>query len=79
MPSLHIRNLDGAVVERLKARARAHHRSLQGELEVILREAAFGATAPSEGLVHRKLDLETVDVPTDARYGRDEIYGSDGR
>ncbi len=39
MPEVLIRNLDAAVVERLKARARDSGRSLQGELKVILEQA----------------------------------------
>jgi plasmid stability protein len=36
MANLTIRNLDDEVVERLKARAKAHHRSLEAELREIL-------------------------------------------
>ena len=35
-----IRNLDDELLEHLKARARLHHRSLEGELRIILAEAA---------------------------------------
>ena len=35
-----VRDLDPEVVERLKARARVHGRSLQKEVKVILEEAA---------------------------------------
>ncbi|MFQ6018914.1 MAG: Arc family DNA-binding protein [Kiloniellaceae bacterium] len=40
MANLTIRNLDDAVVEKLKARAKAHHRSLEAELRALLSEAA---------------------------------------
>lgn len=40
MPDVLVRNLDEAVVERLKARARSGGRSLQAELKWILEQAA---------------------------------------
>lgn len=40
MAKVLVRDLDPAVVERLKARAREHDRSLQKELKAILEEAA---------------------------------------
>jgi antitoxin FitA len=40
MARVLVRDLDPAVVERLKAKARDHGRSLQKELKVILEEAA---------------------------------------
>jgi plasmid stability protein len=40
MPQLLVRDLDPAVVERLKQRARRHGRSLQGEVKAILEAAA---------------------------------------
>ncbi len=39
MPEVLIRNLDAAIIERLKARAHAGGRSLQGELKLILEQA----------------------------------------
>jgi plasmid stability protein len=39
MPSLSIKNVPEEVVEKLRERARGHHRSLQGELMAILEEA----------------------------------------
>ena len=36
MGSLTIRNLDGGVIDRLKAQARANHRSLEGEVRHLL-------------------------------------------
>jgi antitoxin FitA len=38
MAQILIRDLDPALVERLKARARRNHRSLQGEVKAILEE-----------------------------------------
>jgi plasmid stability protein len=40
MARVLVRDLDAAVVERLKARAQLHGRSLQKELKAILEEAA---------------------------------------
>ncbi|MBI1958074.1 MAG: Arc family DNA-binding protein [Candidatus Rokubacteria bacterium] len=40
MPSVLLRDLDPATVDRLKARARRHHRSLQAELRAILERAS---------------------------------------
>ena len=40
MAHILIRNLDDSVVERLRKRAEAHKRSLQGEVKQILEEAA---------------------------------------
>ena len=40
MAQVVVRNLDEAVVQRLKERARRHQRSLEGELRVILTEAS---------------------------------------
>jgi plasmid stability protein len=42
MAGVLVRDLDPAVVERLKARAQQHGRSLQKELKAILEEAAAG-------------------------------------
>jgi antitoxin FitA len=44
MAQILVRGLDGAVVARLKERARESHRSLQGEVKAILEEAAAQAT-----------------------------------
>ncbi len=38
MPQLLIRNLEEKTVENLKARAKRHNRSLQGEVKLILEE-----------------------------------------
>jgi plasmid stability protein len=44
MASVLVRDLDPAVVERLKVRAEENHRSLQKELKAILETAAAQAT-----------------------------------
>lgn len=41
MAQVLVRDLDPAVLEHLKSRARRHGRSLQGELKVILESAAL--------------------------------------
>jgi plasmid stability protein len=40
MKSLHIREVPESTIERLKSRAKRHHRSLQGELLAVLDEAS---------------------------------------
>ena len=45
MAQILVRDLDEALVARLKERARQNHRSLQGEVRAILEEAAAHATA----------------------------------
>ncbi len=44
MPQVLVRDLDAAVVERLKQRARRHGRSLQKEAKAILEAAAITMT-----------------------------------
>lgn len=48
MPHVLIRELDPAVIRKLKSRARRHRRSLQAELKGILEQAA--TTSPSDVL-----------------------------
>jgi plasmid stability protein len=75
MPAVSIRHLDDAVIDALKRRAAAHHRSLEGELREILAEAA-GATPRGR---QRRLRLNTVEVGRPGSFGRGEIYGGDER
>ncbi len=49
MPALTIRNIPEAALERLRARARRGHRSLNGEILAIIEDAAYGV--PDEGPV----------------------------
>lgn len=51
MPQVLVRDIDPAVIEKLKARARQNGRSLEGELRQILRQAA------EESI---KEDIETI-------------------
>ena len=54
MAQILVRDLDEAVVVRLKERARDNHRSLQGEVKAILEEAAGQATnAEVEAILDR--------------------------
>jgi plasmid stability protein len=79
MASLLIRNLDDAVVVRLKARARRHNRSLQGEVKSILESEARTAEKKPGQPGHRQLKIHTVNIPTRATWSRNEIYDDDGR
>jgi len=79
MGAIHIRDVDDAVLARLKERAQAHNRSLQGEMREILREAAFGSSIPPSAPTRRILRLTTVEVGARTDYGRADIYDDDGR
>ena len=50
MPNLSIKNVPEAVVEKLRARAAANHRSLQGELMALVCDAADGGAPWREQL-----------------------------
>ncbi|TVQ26251.1 MAG: Arc family DNA-binding protein [Spirochaetaceae bacterium] len=72
MKSLHIRDVDPAVLERLRKLARLHHRSMQGELRAILTEAAAKAPVSDETDPDQ---LVTIHVPESQTSSRAEIYG----
>lgn len=55
MASVLIRDLEEGTVEQLKARAQRNGRSLQGELKLILEQAAAG-TLPDHREMFRRLD-----------------------
>lgn len=76
MPGLHIRDLPEETLRALKRRARAHHRSVQGEVRAILDEAA--RAAPPEG-GHPPIRLHHVAVGGKGRWPREDIYGDDAR
>ncbi|MCK5804911.1 MAG: hypothetical protein KAI66_18890 [Lentisphaeria bacterium] len=76
MKALHIRNVDPATLSALKRLARGHHRSLQGELHGILERAARLAPPEQDD---GGLDLVTVASGSDSSWGRDNIYGNEGR
>lgn len=46
MPNLSIKNVPPDIVERLHARARSNHRSLQGELMALVTAVAAGGDSP---------------------------------
>lgn len=49
MANLTIRNIDEQVVENLKLRAKANHRSLEGEIRLLLSQ--FGRQPSKEALI----------------------------
>ena len=75
MNAVHITQIRPETVSALKRLARSHHRSLQGELRVILERAA--RMAP-EGAAD-ELKLVTVKTGYTGSWRREEIYGADGR
>lgn len=76
MPAVHVRDVPPEVLTALKRRARRHHRSLQGELRELLSAVAREErlTEPSPPLALR---LSAASPSTS--WGREEIYGDDGR
>ncbi len=80
MKSLHIRDLDEAILAGLKRRAQRHHRSLQKEVTVLLTDAAqmVPADAPLTESPLRQLRLVETGHH-DSKWARDEIYSDDGR
>lgn len=91
MGVLTIRNVDDEVIAALKARAKANHRSLEGELRYLLsryavpdsnlglvRERARAAYGPAAPAQHVTPDpsSEAIDPPPDARAERVEWLGA---
>ena len=76
MKSLHIRNVDDIVLERLKALAHVHHRSLQGEVRAILEDASRLAR---EYEMPEDLDLVTILGNKNDTFSRESIYDDDAR
>jgi plasmid stability protein len=66
MPSLSIKNVSDDVLSRLRARARSHHRSLQGELMAILEAAVVAGPVTVEGVYQaaRSWGISTGDDST---------------
>lgn len=71
MKSIHVRDVEPAVLKRLQILARLHHRSMQGEIRAILTEASL--RAPAEPF-SEQLNLVTVDTGNASAFTRDEIY-----
>ena len=63
MARLTIRNLDDAVVEKLKARARSNERSLAAEIRMILKTAAMTPTPRDLRAEAERIAAMTLDVP----------------
>ena len=72
--SIQVRDLPERTLERLKRRARLHHRSLQGELHAILEAAAELPAAGDKD----EFRLLTVAVGGEG-WSREEMYGDDAR
>jgi plasmid stability protein len=70
MKSLHIRDVAETTIERLKRLASRHHRSLQGELQVLLEEAAKQADADDTS----EFVLHTVRTQGNQDWSREGIY-----
>ena len=83
MANLTIRNLDDAVVDRLKVRAKAHNRSLEAEVRDLL-ERSVGPMSREEFIsLARRIRAMTPNVSqTDStlliREDRDSDHGRDG-
>ena len=74
MKSLHIRDIDPDVLNRLKILARFHHRSMQGEVRAILSEAARRAPEYDPG---EDLDIITVSSGINSTWRREDIYDNE--
>lgn len=70
MKSLHIRDVPETVIERLKRRAVRHHRSLQGELQDLLSEAARQAAAEESS----EFTLHQVKTEGNQQWSREAMY-----
>jgi len=80
MKSLHVRHLDDSTLDGLKRRARRHRRSLQKEVENLLRDAA--TMVPPEASEDFRQTLRLNKVATSSRqcdWNRESIYSDDGR
>jgi len=67
MASVTIRNLDAAVVDKLKARARRNNRSLEAELRALLTVAAHGpGIAELRALAERIAALSPAPLASDS-------------
>jgi plasmid stability protein len=82
MANLTIRNLDDEVVAKLKAQAKAHHRSLEAELREILsatvgRQAREDFLARADRIAAMTPDVEQTDSTKIIREFRDSDHGRD--
>lgn len=65
--NLSIKNVPNDLAERLRRRAAAHHRSLQGELMAILEEAVTGARRITVEEARRLVLERGLETPDEAR------------
>ncbi len=70
MKSLHIRDVPESTIARLKRRAQRHHRSLQGELQALLADAA--KQMDTDDLP--EFTLQTVKTQGTQDWSREAIY-----
>ncbi len=82
MANLTIRNLDDEVVAKLKAQAKAHHRSLEAELREILsmtvgRQAREDFLARADRIRAMTPDVAQTDSTEIIREDRDSDHGRD--
>ena len=72
---LSVKQVDDEIAERLRARAKRNHRSLQGDLKAILEDAAGGPRLTVQEIVERNL-ASGFSTPSQAvalvREGREE-------
>jgi len=71
MKSIHIRDIDPQVLQRLKKLAEMHHRSMQGELKTIIAEAV--RKIPAAG-TDEEFDLITVSSGNKQAWEREDYY-----
>ncbi|MBM4366806.1 MAG: Arc family DNA-binding protein [Deltaproteobacteria bacterium] len=76
MQAIHIRDVPDHVVAALKRRARANHRSLQGEVLATLEEAARRAPPPEPPA---PLRLALSLAPGTGSWSREDTYDDDAR
>lgn len=76
MPAIHVRDVPDEVLAALKRRAARHERSLQRELRQLL--CAVAQEEPG-GEPLAPIELKLSDARPTSSWGREEIYGDDGR
>lgn len=69
MKSILLRGIPETTLERLKIRARSHHRSLQGELHALLTEAVVGPVGKTSAF-----QIKTVHTGGLQNWSRKAIY-----
>ncbi|MAF46708.1 MAG: Arc family DNA-binding protein [Rhodospirillales bacterium] len=68
-----VKNVPDEIAEKLRMRAKRHHRSLQGELLTILEEAAARAPIKTAADVLREVRKDGLSTPSEAA----DIIGAD--